>query len=434
MNEIFARAYFDSICQCLYDSNLDVSAGLDRVTADNFMRRADENYDIICRKMSACTYRFTKFKQVEVNNRKIYIPTCRDRVVSEYMKNNLKLKYHIYMKSRDKITKELRTILSECVDYYVIRLDVKSFFDNINHGKLLEKLRKDNLCSLCEYQLIHNLLKTYGEKGVPQGIGVSNYLSEIYMKSFDIYMSRLNANIFYYARYVDDIILIIPGIPNDLEKEQIKSCIESIFENNKLIQNNTKSKYIDFTRTNNGFDYLGYNFKKINKKLIVNISQEKKKKIKTRIKFMMEDYIKNGEYILLRERLKNLISIHELYKAKSAICDDYTVRYYKTRCQYGTKYDYGMASDDSFEELNKCIRYWVKNIGITDRKQKRELLSLQFPVGDKKAVNYNASYVSISSYRSLIYAMSGRSISWLDLRSMSKNSLTVEYNRLIEGI
>lgn len=86
MGSYLSKQYFDSICQYLFNDSNEISAGLDRVTADNFIKHASDNYEIIKRKMSKCTYRFTNFKKIDTGKRIISIPTCRDKVVLEYLK------------------------------------------------------------------------------------------------------------------------------------------------------------------------------------------------------------------------------------------------------------------------------------------------------------------------------------------------------------
>ena len=48
--------------------------------------------------------------------------------------------------------------------------------------------------------------------GVPRGIGISAYLSELFMRNVDNQIQELD-DLIYYARYVDDIIAIfVPQI------------------------------------------------------------------------------------------------------------------------------------------------------------------------------------------------------------------------------
>ncbi len=437
MGTIFSRKYYDSICQYLFADSKDLSAGLDRVTADNFMKHVSENYDIIKRKMGNCSYHFTRFKEVDTGKRVIYIPTCRDKVVLEYLKLVLKHNYSISMKSRNEISRNLVSILSEKMDYYVIRLDVKHFFDNIDHNVLLNKIKKDSLFSVEEYALIRNLLNSFGNSGVPQGVGLSNYLSEIYMKTFDLEMSRILPKTFYYERYVDDIILIIPGIPNDIEKARIDETIESIFSNNKLIKNSTKCQSIVFYKDNNdGIDYLGYHYKKVKNNLIVGISESKMTEIKNKVDFMMKDYNKNSCFALLEERLKDLTMVHGIFKAKHYLKKDHSVGYKRMKCFFGTKYDYQFAGDDDFIILNKYIKGWIHRLTKLTRKQRRQLFGVLYSVDESEARYYNPYKKKISQYRSLIYAMSDSGLigaGWAELMRMDKIGLSKEYQRMIKG-
>ena len=112
-------------------------------------------------------------------------------------------------------------------DYYIIKLDLRKFYDNINHVFLreilynkpnahvvakLDKLNKTELSeykNLCEY-LITLISKTNKEKGVPQGPAFARYLSEIFISKIDnIIKKHIDPEMEFYFRYVDDMIILV---------------------------------------------------------------------------------------------------------------------------------------------------------------------------------------------------------------------------------
>ncbi|MED4531871.1 reverse transcriptase domain-containing protein [Metabacillus fastidiosus] len=111
-------------------------------------------------------------------------------------------------------------------DYYVLKLDIKSFYGQINQIYLREILYskptsmielvlknldqhdKKKYINMCEY-LIH-VSEKISEKGVPQGPAFARYLAEIYLSSLDqLIMSNIIEGFEHYYRYVDDLVIIL---------------------------------------------------------------------------------------------------------------------------------------------------------------------------------------------------------------------------------
>ncbi|MGY4403873.1 reverse transcriptase domain-containing protein [Bradyrhizobium sp. USDA 3315] len=92
----------------------------------------------------------------------------------------------------------------------VIDLDLKSYFDNVRHDRLLAKVAK----RIDDDEVMHLLkimLKANGRCGVPQGGVISPLLSNIYLNELDRVLERAkevtrNAKYTYieYARFADD--------------------------------------------------------------------------------------------------------------------------------------------------------------------------------------------------------------------------------------
>lgn len=137
---------------------------------------------------------------------------------------------------------------------------------------------------------------------------------------------------FFYARFVDDIIIFTTN--QDLKEYDLQDKLP------KGLQFNTqKSKTIKFvfdknyTSINESFSYLGYQFNiKYTKKEIdfyIDIAPEKIKKIKTKIVKSFLDYNENKDFELLLKRIKFLTNNYFIYnknrdtKIKSGIYYNY---------------------------------------------------------------------------------------------------------------
>ena len=106
----------------------------------------------------------------------------------------------------------------------------------------------------------------------------SQFLAIYYLYKLD-YKIIHDYKLKYYLRYMDDIIIIHDDI-NYLKEIKIK--IEKELLNTYKLKINKKKTFI--TDNREGFTFLGYRFRVINNKTIINISNSTKIRVKKRIK------------------------------------------------------------------------------------------------------------------------------------------------------
>jgi hypothetical protein len=132
------------------------------------------------------------------------------------------------------------------------------------------------------------------DKGIPRGVGISAYLSELYLKEFDSKLRNLD-NLVYYARYVDDIVLIVAP-ESEVSEEYYIELIKSFLNEENLEINSDEGKTAVFVTSKVSgtfeFDYLGYKFKKRGSKLALSISDKKKEKYVSKINYCVDKYNK----------------------------------------------------------------------------------------------------------------------------------------------
>ena len=199
--------------------------------------------------------------------------------------------------NRFEIISQVKVLLCDTFPKYVLRTDLTDFYENIPHGRLLENINGNNLLTYFSRRVLRQILSKYKElsgsdKGVPRGVGVSAYLAELYMRDIDREIMSLSG-IGYYARYVDDIIIIFTPTLDDQNsdyKDDIKKIVEDKF---KLKLNETKTATLDLRHSISEckLEYLGYKIFFGDGKIKTRLTDKKVNKYKSRIDLTFESYL-----------------------------------------------------------------------------------------------------------------------------------------------
>jgi len=134
------------------------------------------------------------------------------RKCAEHLKSALGLS----TKHRDQICKELVIFLKEGSPYRIYRLDIQAFFETLDVLRIKSSLRNIEYLSthtknlLCSYL---DLFKSSFGNGLPRGVEISPALADFSLKEFDENIQK-NDEVFYYERFVDDIIIITSSNEN----------------------------------------------------------------------------------------------------------------------------------------------------------------------------------------------------------------------------
>jgi len=118
--------------------------------------------------------------------------------------------------NRIEIIRRLKLFCEEGMPFTIAKMDIKNFYPTIDHDALLCQLNKRLITAPSTRSVIKSLIeqcKSSSVNGLPPGVAISVELSEFYMQDFDLHMrATLKAN--YFARYVDDIVLVLPKLVN----------------------------------------------------------------------------------------------------------------------------------------------------------------------------------------------------------------------------
>jgi hypothetical protein len=244
------------------------------------------------------------FKPIKVKGKDAYtLENPESILVHNLLVNNLSRSYDTKVTDRNTMIRLLISNMKDCHNFFVHRLDIKSFYESFVRRDIYNKLKSDSLLSKKSINIIFKLFEEFSElnaEGLPRGVGISSALSEVMLKDFDTFMSSQN-NTLYYARFVDDIIILTTP---SINKGKLASLIKSSPLPNGLEFHTrgekVKNSLIRKTNKNNifteRFDFLGYEFiieskeKAVGQTLQVDIrnvevgiSDEKIKKLKGRV-------------------------------------------------------------------------------------------------------------------------------------------------------
>ncbi len=156
---------------------------------------------------------------------------------------------------------------------WVVDLDIKAFFDNIDHKLLILALEKHNIDRWVMFhvklwlrapaQLADGSLQPRST-GTPQGGVISPLLANIFLHYvFDRWIRKEHPKA-QFERYADDVIV---HCETQAEAEMLKASIEARMTQCKLQLHPQKTKivYCGFEKKEDvpqGFDFLGYTFRK----------------------------------------------------------------------------------------------------------------------------------------------------------------------------
>ena len=195
---------------------------------------------------------------------------------SKQLQTNIAKTFKVKQSNRYEIVKQLKALLSNDFPKYLIRTDIKSFYESIPQSRLLKKIDENQLLSFKSKKLIKSLIWHYEDvkdkalykpgEGVARGVGISAYLTELYMRDLDLYLNQME-DVVYYARYVDDIVIVfVPPSKVKLKNYliEIKKTVQEygldIKDGSDGGDNKTFQLNFFDPITKYDFDFLGYKF------------------------------------------------------------------------------------------------------------------------------------------------------------------------------
>ena len=182
------------------------------------------------------------------------------KLVLRKLNDNILRIYQVKQANRSLIIKQVITILKESSPYWILKTDIKNFYESIDRKSLLNKLKEDTILSYYSNLLLNKIdehLNDCNLQGLPRGLSISSTLSEIYLRNFDRQI-KMTSSIFYYARFVDDILIFCTNREQASEiQKSLNASLPKGLKSNKL-----KTKIYNSNRIleSEPLIYLGYEF------------------------------------------------------------------------------------------------------------------------------------------------------------------------------
>jgi RNA-directed DNA polymerase len=210
--------------------------------------------------------------------RTLSIPAIRDRVVQGALKLILEPIFEADFQSgsygyrpkrtaHEAVNRVAKAIVQEKTR--VIDLDLRAYFDSVQHYLLLEKVAK-RVRDDAVMRLLKMILKATGKKGVPQGGVISPLLSNLYLNEVDKMLEKAiettchgQSTAVQYARFADDLVILVNSHPrHDWIVPAVVRRLREELGQLRVEINEEKSRIVDL-RKGDSFGFLGFEFRRM---------------------------------------------------------------------------------------------------------------------------------------------------------------------------
>lgn len=360
----------------------------------------------ISEKILSDNFTFSAFTLSCRGGKPVYSVTSHiDEFAIRKLSDNLSRVYGVKQSNRSEIIGQVIPLIHEKVPFYLLKLDIKSFYESIDRLALLRTISKDSSLSFRSKLLLDQLLgntQHFPDPGLPRGISLSATLSELYMKEFDAAVRNIDG-VYFYARFVDDILIFSFSNPEHLKSTLAKSLPAG------MEFNENKECLLGFDRNGNcktfnkspEMSYLGYKFTfrpsgdstiPPRPRITIKIAESKIMKIKRRIMLSFFSFIKNKDVSLLKDRIRFLTGNCEMKRDGD-----------NGKLLTGIYYNYAHIDEAGIKELKSLTDFLRKAIlakkgafgrslqaNITSR-DRRILVSYCFESGFKKKITHKST-------------------------------------------
>jgi len=279
---------------CYKSLNRNKAVGIDNVSWEEYGRKLDENLELLVSKLKRKKYKPKPARRVyipksETEKRPLGISALENKIVergitwileSIYEQDFLNCSYGFRPKRNShQALKELNDLIMFQPISHIVEADIKGFFDNVSHEKLIEfmsiRIKDTTLLNLIKKFLkagyIDDGLLVKPDAGTPQGSIFSPMLANIFLHYvldtwFETTVKSHVRGFCGIVRYADDFVCVVRYAD---DARRIERGLRNRFNKYGLELHPTKSRNISFGRFERGnaklqnrrantFDFLGF--------------------------------------------------------------------------------------------------------------------------------------------------------------------------------
>lgn len=264
--------------------------GIDGMSVDELPDFLRQHWPKIRQQLIDGRYRPKPVKRVEIpkpdgRKRKLGIPTVLDRMIQQAIAQVLQEEWdtdfhdNSYGFRPNRNAHQAIRYAQETIQQgyrWVVDCDLEAFFDNVNHDKLMTRL-KDRHRDPMLLRLINRYLKAGVQidgttkasiEGVPQGGPLSPVLSNIVLNQLDWELTTREHR---FVRYADDFVVFVKSQPAG---ERVMQSLQRYIDDSLRLKVNTQKSAVDrpWKRTFLGFTFSKRGLKfKVSDKALMNL-------------------------------------------------------------------------------------------------------------------------------------------------------------------
>lgn len=251
------------------------AAGVDGQSVALFERDAQKYLDELHQELREGTYRPSAVRRQYIpkvgttQKRPLGIPTIRDRIVQTALRHVLEPLWEVKFADpsygfrpgrgcKDALRRVQSLVRSG--SKWVVDADIQSYYDSIDHGRLLTDIAKEVgdgkvvglIEQLLEQPVMEEASKWTPEEGIPQGSTIGPLMANIYLHPVDEALVRAQYEV---VRYADDLVILCR---NEGDAHAALRRLRQEMEKRGLTLHPEKTRVVNVHQ--GGFDFLGYHF------------------------------------------------------------------------------------------------------------------------------------------------------------------------------
>jgi group II intron reverse transcriptase/maturase len=279
---------------CYQSLNRNRAVGIDNISWKEYGTKLGKNLEQLVSRLKQKKYKPIPARRVyipknEKETRPLGIPAIENKIVergitwileSIYEQDFLDCSYGFRPeKNCHQALKQLNDLIMFQPMNHIVEADIKGFFDNVDHDKLMDFIRR-RITDTALLNLIGKFLKAgyvddgqlvKSDKGTPQGSILSPMLANIFLhyvldEWFETMVKSHARGFCELVRYADDFVCVVRYVD---DAERIERALKNRFNKHGLEIHPTKSRSITFgyferknarkqNRRPNTFDFLGF--------------------------------------------------------------------------------------------------------------------------------------------------------------------------------